>query len=132
MTPDPQTWIRRVALAAFALFLAIIIYATLSPLQLRPNTGHLHFERMTAYALLAGALCVAYPRHWERVLLITVFVAIGLEYAQTFDPGRDGRLPDAVEKIVGGGLGVLAGLGFTYLVAKRWPSTETGQTPSGA
>ena len=125
MTSQRQTQIRRVALSAFTLFLAIIVYSTLSPIQLRPNTGHLHFERMTAYALLAGSLCLAYPRHWERVLLVTVLVAVGLEYAQTFDPGRDGRLPDAVEKIVGGIIGVLVGLGLTRWAERLWPESST-------
>ena len=100
---------RAAALGAFAVVFGAIVYATVVPIALRPNTGHVHYERMLAFFALGGSLGAAFPKRWPWVLLGVVVIACGLEYLQTFIPSRDGRLPDALEKCAGGSLGASAG-----------------------
>lgn len=90
----------------FLVILGVIVFATLSPINLRPNTGHLHPERITAFALLGATLCFGHPRHRALCMFVACALACGLEYAQTFIPTRDGRLADAVEKAGGAVAGV--------------------------
>ena len=104
---------RRLQLFAYAAFitsLAVIAYATLVPISLRPSTGHLHPERMLAYFILGGTLGVARSsRPWGALLIVCV-IACGLEFLQMFIPTRDARIGDALEKSAGAVAGVGAGL----------------------
>jgi VanZ family protein len=114
-----KTMLRRLGLLSFLLVAAVIAFATLAPVELRPRTGHVHFERIFAYLLLGGSLSLAFPRKPALVIGALIVLACGLEYAQTFIPTRDGRIPDAVEKCVGAVIGAAMGLGVTRFCEKR-------------
>ena len=113
--------LRKIASAAAIAVLTIIVYATVVPISLRPNSGHLHLERQLAYFAVGGTLTIAFPRQWLWLVAVVVVIACGLEYAQTFTPTRDGRLADAAEKSVGGLLDIAAGLGFSTVVKRMFP-----------
>jgi hypothetical protein len=100
-----------VALSAWAVF-ALICFATLSPIGLRPSTGAVGSERFVAFALLGALFVLAYPHHFTGLALFVVVTAIGLEVLQHMTPDRHGRLPDALEKAIGG----LAGCSVTRLI----------------
>jgi VanZ family protein len=101
---------RRVLRIAAWLALAVIIFATLSPIGLRPQT-HLpvNMERGAAYFLAGALFGLAYPRHilWAAVLL--AIGAVGLELAQMLQPSRHGRGLDALFKLGGAWLGLALG-----------------------
>ena len=94
---------------AFAIILMVIVYATVVPISLRPNSGHLHSERVLAYLALGGTMALAFPRRLHWTVAAVIAIACGLEFLQTFIPSRDGRLPDAIEKSLGGLVGVAGG-----------------------
>ena len=95
-------------------FLVFIAFATLSPLYLRPRlTGAepyviVLFERFGAYAVLGLLFAISYPRRYALVFVIVFGSAILLEFLQIAIPDRDARVVDAVEKLAGGALGIIA------------------------
>lgn len=106
----------------------LIVFATLSPIEARPHFAALdpNIERFLAFAFVTGALIMAYPRRRLSILFAIAAIALGLEFAQTFEPGRHGRLHDAAVKIVGCLSGfVLAIVAERLLLARRWtPSRD--------
>lgn len=92
--------------------LMAIIFVTLSPIGLRPETGHAGPERFVAYGMLSMLFMSAYPRHFTRVMIFVLTVAVSLELAQHLTPDRHGHLADALEKLAGG----VAGCSLTRLV----------------
>lgn len=92
--------------------LLVILFATLSPLDLRPHIPELgaDIERFLAYLAAGGLLAFAYPRQRWFVLGGMVVFALGLEWAQTWEATRHGRPHDVVVKVLGtlsgGGLAV--------------------------
>lgn len=117
--------LEKLGVASFALVLGLIVYATLTPINLRPNSGHLHPERILAFLALGGSLACAFPRQWLATLTVTCVLAIGLEGLQTLIPSRHGRVADAFEKAVGGAAGVLLGMSLTLIVERYPRSRET-------
>jgi VanZ family protein len=109
------------AVAAWAV-LAFIIYATVSPLQDRPTlSGSADLEHIGAFAVLGGLFCLVYPRHIVLVCLIVLGSAALLEVLQLLTPDRHGRPLDAIEKIVGGAVGIVAGRAIlTFKRASNW------------
>ena len=109
------------AVAAWA-FLAFIVYATISPLQDRPTLfSSADLEHIGAFAVLGGLFCLAYPRHTVLVCLIVLGSAALLEMVQLLTPDRHGRLLDAIEKVAGGAIGIIAGRAILYFEqASRW------------
>ena len=106
--------VRWLALAAGVI--AVIAYATLCPIEWRPRlTADPNQERLAAFALLGFAAKLAFPRRHGRVLAGAVLVAVGLEAAQMFIPGRDARVSDALVKALGAALGVQLGLASLLL-----------------
>ena len=102
---------RLIDVAAWAC-LAFIVYATLSPLSLRPELTRtesdlvVFIERFGAYALLGCLFCLTYP---SRILLVGLIVfgsAVLLEFLQIFVPDRDARISDALVKLAGGFVGI--------------------------
>lgn len=87
--------------------LALIAFATLSPIGLRPHVGDANFERAAAYLLLGVALGLSFPRHTMRVAFLVVGIAAVLESLQLFDPGRHGRIEDMMIKAVAGLVGIM-------------------------
>jgi VanZ family protein len=106
---------------------AFIAYATLSPIQHRPTlpTGP-GFEHVAAFIMLGALFSVAYPRKTAFVFVLVLGGAGLLELAQTLTPDRHGRILDAVEKMVGGGIGILIAQAMLYLVPKVGFRTNRG------
>lgn len=94
--------IRKLALVIALACAAFIIFATLSPIQLRPKTGHFNIERFAAFFVLGAAFVTAYPKYWLIVAIGVVTGACGLEIGQLYVPGRDGDVHDAILKSFGG------------------------------
>jgi len=93
---------RSIAVLAW-LTLALIVYATLSPIGLRPGVGtgsSVGFERLAAYALLGSLFVVAYPRHFIPISILILGVVISLELLQQLTPDRHARMADAAQKLV--------------------------------
>ena len=88
------------------LLLTAIVFVTLSPIGLRPETAApASLERFAAFAALGGTFCLGYPKHRVPVLLLMIAAAGVLEALQHLVPGRHGRIADAAVKE----LGVLTG-----------------------
>jgi VanZ family protein len=118
---DTDMFHKLVTVAAWVC-LAVIVYATISPIQLRPtlHTSTTH-EHIVAFAFLGVLFSLAYPRHIALVCLIVVGGAVLLEIMQLLTPDRHGRIRDAIEKIVGGAAGIMAGRAILHFErARRW------------
>jgi VanZ family protein len=97
--------------------LVFITYATLSPIDWRPELVAGGFykafftvaERFGAYAVLGLLFCLAYPRHLALVCILVFGSAVILELLQNFVPDRDARVVDVIEKLLGGAAGILLG-----------------------
>jgi VanZ family protein len=109
---------RTLTTVAAWLSLAFIAYATLSPLNERPEIGGLfsHFDHYLAYAVTGGLFAFAYPRHTPFVCLIVFGSAILLELAQLLTPDRHARVLDALRKLIGGVLGIAC----ARMIASYW------------
>lgn len=102
------------------LMLAGLIFATLSPIGMRPNsplpTGA---ERAFALMLVGFVFALAYPR---RILLVAALVlgsTVLLELLQLMSPSRHGRLIDVAVKLVGAGAGLTLGWLVVRFRARR-------------
>ena len=90
--------IARGIVLAIAVAIAVV---TLGPISYRPVTGTPpDVERAFAFALLGGAIALAWPKPRKLILgtLLAVIFAALLEEGQNFVPGRDGRVHDFVIK----------------------------------
>lgn len=98
---------------------ALVLFATLSPIGARPHLMHLgpQFERFVAYLVAAAALAIAYPARKGLIFLCIIAGAAGLELAQHFEASRHARALDALVKIMGG----LTGLCAAALGERLWP-----------
>ena len=103
---SPRRWAALVGWGAVAL----VVFATLSPIGARPHLMHLgpQIERFAAYLVAAAALAVAYPARKGLILLCIIAGAAGLELAQHFEASRHARTLDALVKIMGGLTGLCA------------------------
>ena len=114
-----------IIIAAWAC-LTFIVYATLSSIDARPVIAGGFFpmvERFGAYAVLGLLLYSAYPRHLKLVCIIVFGSAVTLELLQALVPDRDPRVLDAVEKLLGGAVGIVsAGI----LQSSIWPELMAG------
>jgi len=103
--------------------LAFIAFATLSPLSMRPELTKTEpdlvviIEHVGAFGVLGILFLVGYPKSPRLVCLVVFGSAIALEVAQIFVPDRDARVVDALEKIVGGGAGILLGVALLPVLA---------------
>lgn len=110
--------LRTAAAIVGVIVLLVIVFATLSPLDMRPESGEpANVERFAAFAALSGAFVLARPRRWLLILLLAVFVAAILEVAQNMLPDRHGRFVDFCVKAAGAGGGLLAGLCADHAIA---------------
>lgn len=92
------------------LLLAFIIFVTVSPIGLRPDTvTTVDTDRAAAYLLAGLAFALAYPRQWKTVAVLLIAGAVAIEYLQYLAPTRHPRLHDAAIKAMGAALGLLAG-----------------------
>ena len=104
-----RSMVRTIFRVAALFVFAIIVFATLAPLNARPGTGHVGFERVAAYVLLGLTLTVGFPNRFWVIVLSVLVIAIGLEVAQHLTLDRHGRAIDAVEKVGGSAIGVFGG-----------------------
>ena len=111
-------------LAALVL-LAVITFATLSPIQLRPHLGDANVERALAYVLFGLAVACGFPSRVMHTVLFVCAVAGVLEFLQVFDPGRHARLADALVKAAAGVAGILLGR-IIIAVATRAAARRSG------
>jgi VanZ family protein len=102
---------RKDILIIACLLLAFVVFATLSPIHLRPKTGHPNLERFAAFLILGGAYTLALPRRAALVAVCLVVGAFALEAAQRWAPTRDPDLHDALVK----SLGALAGVAMARI-----------------
>jgi uncharacterized membrane protein HdeD (DUF308 family) len=109
---------RFVAIAAWVV-LGFIAYVSLSPLSHRPTIPtSWNVEHLAAFAILGGLFYLAYPRRTLGVLVIVLGGAALLEVLQLFTADRHARILDALQKIAGGGVGILAGRAILYFDRK--------------
>jgi len=118
---DVRMFHKLITVAAWAV-LAFIAYATISPIQDRPTLPtSSSFEHFAAFAVLGTLFCAAYPRHIVLVCLVVLGSAVVLEILQLLTPDRHGRIQDAIEKMAGGSVGIVAGRTILYFErANRW------------
>lgn len=84
------------------MILGVVIFATLSPNDLRPRIGEsADVERFLAYAALCGAFVFAYPQRCPRVLCLILVGGGALEAIQNLLPDRHGTLFDFGTKAFG-------------------------------
>jgi VanZ family protein len=101
-------------IAAAAVCLVLIVYATLATLAGRPVlVGHAEaywvvvIERFSAYCLLGFLLSFLLPGRFKLACTFVIAVAIGLEVLQALTPDRDPRFIDVLQKAAGGTVGVI-------------------------
>jgi VanZ family protein len=109
--------------------LAMIAYATLCPIEMRPHLASANEERFGAYFVLGFLGALAVPRQLSLVSISLVLIAFGLEWGQRFVPTRDPALADAIVKAFGGMLG--AQCGVTTFTFRRWLMQKYGARTSG-
>ena len=97
-----------IRISAWTLLVLIGIW-TLGPLADRPRLGPPELERFAAYCLTGFLFCAGYGRP-RLVACVLCAVAVMLELGQLFVPGRDAGIPDALEKMLGAGAGVVAAM----------------------
>nr|WP_246590305.1 VanZ family protein [Rhizobium lentis] len=103
------------------LLLALILFVTVSPIGLRPDTiTTVNTDRGVAYVLLGLAFALAYPKQWKLVAVLLIIGAVAIEYLQYLTPTRHPRLHDAGIKAMGSALGLLAGW-----VINKWRESKT-------
>lgn len=109
-SPAHLATLRRLAALVGWLAAAIVVGATLSPIEARPHIADLsaNAERFLAYFVTTAALAVAYPRRVPSILLGVFLLVVGLEVAQAFEETRHARAADALVKIAGAVGGLLA------------------------
>ena len=121
--------LNRFAAVSAWLLLALIAFVTLSPLDMRPQTGHALLERFVAYLALGASFQIGYPRRLSWVVAMVIFAAIGLEAAQLLAPGRHAHIVDAAQKLAGGSAGV-AIAASTMVLLRRFQAPATSATTS--
>jgi VanZ family protein len=95
-------------MAIFAWASLIFVAAvTLSPIEFRPVLTLPLYEHFFAFAVIGLLFGLAYPRHWLLIALAVIGSAVALELLQLLTPGRHGRVPDVIEKILGGIVGLV-------------------------
>lgn len=102
-----------------ATLVVVVIFATLSPLALRPIlTRDADLERFLAFAGLASCFVFAAPRRWLPILAFLILFGGALEAAQNLRPDRHGLWHDFDWKAAGACVG--AALALTAHRLLRW------------
>jgi hypothetical protein len=98
--------------------LAVIVFATLSPIELRPHLASQHREHFAAFAAVGLLFGVAYRRP-VLVLALLCGTAVVLEFLQLLTPDRHGRAIDVAFKLAGAGAGACASWLLMLIAPKR-------------
>lgn len=124
---------RKIVLAAAWASLVLIVYATLSPIGLRPHLGNgVGVERFGAFAVAGLLFGLAYPKRLWLVLSIVLGTAVLLEMLQYLTPDRHGRVVDALLKLAGGVVGAGLSLALNRVLAIVETPRPGIQDPPGA
>ncbi|CAN7488318.1 VanZ family protein [Pararhizobium sp. LjRoot235] len=90
--------------------LAALVFVTVSPIGLRPQTiMTVGLDRGFAFFLAGAVFAVAYPKRWMSLALFLVASSFAIEILQELSPTRHARFDDALVKAVGAVTGILAG-----------------------
>ncbi|WP_111542437.1 VanZ family protein [Mesorhizobium kowhaii] len=116
-----MTKLSRIAASAL---LAIIIFATLSPIQMRPHIAEANVERALAYVLLGFVLALGFPNRLYQAAIFVVATAGVLELLQIIDPGRHAQFADALVKASAGVIGIVAGQLFVRTSGRMRESSK--------
>ncbi|WP_229196107.1 VanZ family protein [Bradyrhizobium acaciae] len=116
----PVSKIKTFGVIAGWLALAFIAFVTLSPIQDRPSLFHPQAEHFAAFAVMALAFVLGYPRRTALIVLFVVFSAFSLEAMQLLTPDRHGRLIDAIVKVAGGLAGIGTGRLMLFMVRSQF------------
>lgn len=101
------------------------IYDRLAPFLLWPEVRmYTHFEHVIAFAIFGAIFSLAYPRHVLVVCAVVFGSAVVLELLQTLTPDRHGTLIDALEKLAGGAIGILAMRGARHVWLGAVPDSK--------
>ena len=96
------------------------VYYKLAPFLMGPEMRtYAHFVHVVAFAVLGALFTFAYP---GRVLIVSCIVIGGaalLELSQTLTPDRHGTFIDGLEKMAGGGAGILLVKAIQYFRVER-------------
>jgi hypothetical protein len=107
------------AIAAWSA-LALIVFLTLSPLDMRPVvTADPNIERFVAFALVGLLFGLAYPRRLVVDASFVMIVAGVLEAFQLMTRDRHGHTADAFVKAAGGAFGVAMALMILIMLERR-------------
>jgi hypothetical protein len=119
--------LRKFAVAPAWVLLACIAYMTMAPLEVRTTFSYwASLERGAAFFALGILFYLAYGRSMLFVYLIVFGSAALLEIAQFVTVDRHARAVDAIEKIAGGCLGILAGRAVILLQDMRRRTKSAG------
>jgi hypothetical protein len=108
--------IHRLSVITGWLALGFVVFATLSPIEIRPSLASPHLEHFAAFALIGFAFALAYPNRVLLVFVIVVGAALGLEALQLLTLDRHGRAADALVKALGGISGICVGQMASFLL----------------
>jgi VanZ family protein len=96
------------------------VYEAVAPLVNQPSiSSYVHCEHVLAFATVGLLFSLAYPRSIFLVCSFVFGTVALLEALQTMTPDRHGTLADAIEKMAGGAIGILAAHGIVWYAAKR-------------
>ncbi len=98
------------------LALAFVVFATVSPIDLRPHDFMpVNVDRAGAFAVMAFLFVIAYPRHWKLCAVLLLIGAGGIELLQFLSPSRHANADDALIKAAGAAIGCIGGWGVNRL-----------------
>jgi VanZ family protein len=113
------------ALAAGWIVLAIIVWASVSSIDNRPDSGlSVNLERELAFTLLGMFFAIAARMSILIVFLYMLAFTAGLETLQEYVPGRHGRVEDFFVKSLGVAIGMTIGA-----IIKAWAGRTPGVLP---
>ena len=111
--------IRRFARIAAWIGLALIIFVTVSPIDVRPSTiTSTDLDRALAFVVMSALFVIAYPRRALLITLALFLAAFVIELGQYFSVTRHPHFDDAVIKAFGVLVGVSAGVFTNFLSGK--------------
>ena len=107
--------------------LALIIFSTLAPIELRPHSGlPVQVERLLAFVVVGFLMALAYPRHIILCAVLVLGAAMMLEVLQLVTPSRHGQGIDLVAKLVGGSAGIVAARAMHGILETRFSRSSEG------